>query len=278
MSQTEQKQEPEEGKPDVGAPQQDGLHKTRWTFVRLGRSPDNSCYEEAWRYLYATYRDVIVNYFNRHAPDSTTAAEWSDEFMAAWVLGKLDGADQTKGRFRHYLSGALRNFRYKRYRSLSSKRGWSALHRVVSGSISRLRGKTRRISSLHENVEDPNAEEAEKAFDKDYVDRILKAAFERLRQYQEERNSRGNPTNYFTLLHEYHVGPASVEFQPTYQELAERYGLTEKAVERQLDHARKKLRGWIMSELRETVSTEEELQEEVQLLLDHCRGALRGCV
>jgi len=254
--------------------------KTRWTFVRLGRSPENNRYEEAWRYLYATYRDVIVNYFNRHAPDRTTAAEWADEFMAAWVEGKLDGADENKGRFRHYLFGALRNFRYKRYREATARRNKSRLRRVITGALKRLRGGDARkqTARLHENMADPDAEDAQQAFEKDYANRILKAAFERLRMYQEERNTRGNPTNYFTLLYEYHIQPSSAEFQPTYQELATRYQTTEKAVERQLDHARKKLRGWIMTELRETVTSEEELQEEVHLLLKHCRGALQGCL
>ncbi len=52
--------------------------------------------------------------------------------------------------------------------------------------------------------------------------------------------------------------------------------LTEKAVERQLEKARGKLREWILAELRETVAAEDEVQAELALLQRFAGEALAG--
>lgn len=230
---------------------------TRWTYVLAGAQPDDARYEEAWRYLFDTYREVIHGYFRRHAPDQTTAQEWVDEFFAGWVEGKLSGVDPTKGMFRQFLFGALRNFRYKKYRQYKRRGG--------SGAI------------LHENIPDASAPESDAEFQKDYASRVLVTALGKLEAYQAERHRKGASTQHYTLLRQYHFEPTSRADQPTYQDLAAEHGTTPKAIERQLDQARIKFRDFILTELRQTVSTDAELEEEVTLLLEHCREALEGC-
>lgn len=230
--------------------------QTRWTYIVAGGKPGDQRYEEAWCYLVDTYRGVIQSYFIRHAPDPATATEWTDEFMAGWVEGKLGGADRNKGMFRQFLFGALRNFRYKQYRK------------------ARTRGSS---APIHENIPDRSAPDSDDAFQRDFTNQVLQGALGKLESYQRGRREKGSSSAHYDLLTDYHIKPATRAEQPTQQELAERYGLTAKAVERQLDQARQKLRDWILASLKELVSGQDELQEEIQLLLDHCRDALEGC-
>lgn len=217
---------------------------TRWTWLLLGRKPTDSKYEEAWRYLFAAYRPVVEAYFRRHAPDTNTALEWTDAFLAAWVEGALDRASPDVGSFRAYLFTALRNFRYKQERT----RGREKTRAVEPETLDRAGG----------DKDDPRD-----LFERDFAKRVLELALDRLRRYQEAARSTEN--RYYDLVKTLYLeaGPS----KPSLRTLGERFGLTEKAVERQLEKARSKLREWILAELRETVSGEDDLALEVGNLM-----------
>ena len=112
----------------------------------------------------------------------------------------------------------------------------------------------------------------------DYANQIVQCAMRQLQEYESKRRAKGLRTLYHTLVTAFHIDPASANEQPSYQDLAERFDMTIKAVERQLDHARKKLRGWLLGQLQETVCGEEELQEEIQFLIEHSRGLMSECL
>ncbi len=243
-----------------------GPSTTRWTFIVAGRDPDGSRYEEAWRYLFGAYRPVIVAYFARHAPEQTTAAEWADEFLAAWVEGSLDRADPEKGSFRRYLARSLRNFRFKRHRDEKPRGGIRTWLGLGGGGADD--DGAPRIDPADEGAED-----AERWFARAWAGRVLELALEKLRLYQRARRAQDGKSRPFDLVRAYHL-PANDADRPGQRELAERFGLTEKAVERQLDHARKKLRDWILQEIRESVADEDELGAEVEVLLAHGRDVL----
>lgn len=227
---------------------------TRWTFVLLGRRPGDSRYEEAWLYLFGAYRPVVEAYFRRHAPDAGTAQEWSDEFMAAWVEGSLDRADPGRGSFRAYLFTALRNFRHRAART-ASRRPWSWPW-------------ARRPAEALEHV--GAADATRDLFERDFARQVLTLALEKLRLYQEAQRQAGNRG--YDLIRALYLdaGPE----RPSQRALAERLGLTEKAVERQLEKARARLREWILAEVRDTVGDEDELRAELAALCAHGGAAL----
>lgn len=216
---------------------------TRWTWLLAGRNAADSRYDDAWRYLFSTYRPVVEAYLRRHAPDPSTATEWTDAFLAAWVEGSLDRADPGAGSFRAYLSGALRNFRLKQQRTL---------------------GRSRVAAVPAEALDAVAGDEPPDLFERDFARRLLELALDRLRRYQEA--ARGE-NRYHDLVRALYLdaGPA----RPTLRALGERFGLTEKAAERQLEKARAKLREWLLAELRDTVAGDAELQAEVRSLVAH---------
>jgi RNA polymerase sigma factor (sigma-70 family) len=215
---------------------------TRWTWLLLGRKQGEPRYDEAWRYLFTTYRPVVEAYFRRHAPDPTTALEWCDAFLAAWVEGALDRAAPEVGAFRAYLFTALRHFRLKQQRALGRAR----------------------VAPMSDALDAVADDEPRDLFERDFARRILELALVRLRRYQEAARSSDN--RYHDLVRALYLdaGPE----RPTLRALGERFGLTEKAVERQLEKARAKLREWLLGELRETVSSDAELAAEVRALVE----------
>lgn len=217
---------------------------TRWTWLLLGRKAGDSRYDDAWRYLFTTYRPVVEASFRRHAPDPTTALEWTDAFLAAWVEGALDRADPQVGSFRAYLFTALRHFRFKQQRAL----GRSKISAVPGEAL--------------DAVPD---DEPRDLFERDFARRILELALQRLRRYQEAARSQEN--RYHDLIRALYLDAGLA--RPSLRALGERFGLSEKAVERQLEKARAKLREWLLAELRETVSGDAELEAEVRVLVAH---------
>lgn len=227
------------------------LPDTRWSVLLRSRSPEDADYEAAWEYLVDTYRGLIERYFAAHAPDGATATDWTDEFLADWVGGALDGAQRERGCFRQYLFASLRNFKNSRLRRARSA------------------GRDReRQGGLALDLAEADEPDADSQFERDFASHVLDRALERLKRHEARHEASGN--RFHTLICRYHLDEAS----PRYRELASQLGLTEKAVERQLAKARGKLRGWIMDDLRQTVSSESELADEVNMMLRHCRHVL----
>ncbi len=225
---------------------------THWSQIRQARSPQASHYEQAWQYLLARYRPVIDWFFERHAPNQDLAIEWTAAFIAAWVGGKLNGADPTKGRFRGYLFSSLKTFSTDQFRKL--------VLRQTVGSES-LRG-----------LRDDKVCNPADCYELDYTRVVVTRALDRLRQFEEQRQLQGLSVRWYSLLREYYIEPDSSAERPGQRELGERYQLTAKAVELQLANARNQLRRWIEADLRQTVSSQDELNQEIDLLIRNSPG------
>ncbi len=220
---------------------------TRWSWILAGRDPDSSRYDEAWNHLYATYRPLVEAYFRKHARDASLARDWSDEFLARWVEGSLDGADPARGSFRRYLLVALRNFRYGQQRQRKGR--WFSLDRPIP---------------------DAESADAERWFNRQWAHHVVDLTLRRLEAYQQALIARGASGRPYDLLRARYLEGGT----PSLTELGTRFGLSTKAVERGLAKAREKLRGWLLIELRDTAGGEEELASERALLLAHGPEAL----
>ncbi|MBN4054952.1 sigma-70 family RNA polymerase sigma factor [Acidimicrobium ferrooxidans] len=229
---------------------------THWSQIRRGRCPQDSHYEEAWQYLLSRYRPLIIWFFERYAPNPDLLAEWTDAFIAAWVGGKLDGAKRAKGRFRGYLFASLNSFYTDQLRKL-------ALRQTVG-------------TELLDAVTDERIDDPADLHDREFARVVITRALERLRQFEDKRQQEGAAVRWYSLLQAYYVAPDSASERPGHQELAERHGLTAKAVERQLASARTQLRSWIEADLSQTVCSEDELSQELALLIRHSRGLFRA--
>ncbi len=219
---------------------------TRWSMVLAGRSRDSSRYEEAWGYLFATYHGAIQKFFKRCTGNVTLAEDLTDEFIARWVEGKLDGADPGRGRFRPYLYRCLRNFQINHYKQVGRKTLW---RRVLS--LGR--------DSAGAELPDPTIQAPLEDLERDCFLRLLELALGKLLKHQQHQIEVGQPNHSHDLLMAYYVEPDAAGVRPTHQQLAEQFGLSAKAVERQLSAAREKLRSWITFELLQCVGSESEL-------------------
>jgi len=225
---------------------------THWSHIRRGRSPQDSHYELAWQYLLARYRHVIAWYFDRHAPNRDLALEWTDAFIAAWVQGKLDRADKAKGRFRSYLFSSLSSFCKDEFRK-------RALRPTVD-------------AELLARMEDDRIQDPAGVHEREYARVVVTRALDRLRTLESRRQSEGVAILWHSLIRDYYMLPDGTSEHPDQHELAERHGLTAKAVERQLASARSQLKRWIEADLSQTVSSQDELQQELALLIRNSPG------
>jgi RNA polymerase sigma factor (sigma-70 family) len=217
---------------------------TRWSMVLAGRHPGGTRYQDAWRYLAETFAPLIQQTLQCYAPDVTTAIDWRDEFIAEWFSGCLDGADPSRGSFRAYLRAALHRY------GVQCRKRWQM--------------QWQRFPPLVEHLEAESLDHAE--FDRDFARRLLERALEALHDHQQRRIARGNRE--YDLIR---CLLASDCESYSHAQLAWLFGLSVKAVERQLARARRRLRLWISAELELFCTTESERRCEIISLLVHCR-------
>jgi DNA-directed RNA polymerase specialized sigma24 family protein len=107
------------------------FHTTRWTLVRRAQQmcPEG---QEALRDLCEAYYEPVVAFLCCELRDADAAREMSHSFFT-FILegGRIHAADESRGRFRSYLLGAVKHYLARERESMSRlKRG--AAQRTVS--------------------------------------------------------------------------------------------------------------------------------------------------
>lgn len=100
------------------------FHTTRWTQVLAARGSSSDA-QQALRELCEAYQRPIEVFIQRYCQGRDDARDLSQEFIAKLLAGNpLVGVDQTRGKFRTYLLGAVKHFLAdQRDRELAAKRG-----------------------------------------------------------------------------------------------------------------------------------------------------------
>ena len=93
----------------------DAFLTTQWTQVLAARGGTTEA-AAALRDLCAVYYEPVVAFLRRGDGDDERARDEAHAFFE-WVLGRdaLAGVDPARGRFRSYLLGALKHFRWQAY-------------------------------------------------------------------------------------------------------------------------------------------------------------------
>jgi len=189
-----------------------------------------------------------VYYFCRGAWAKTNeeAKDLTQDFFSWLLEGEvLSRYAPGRGSFRAYLKGLLRNFSGNQHQ---------AMNRIKRG------GGARRFSLPEEAaaiVPDPRARTPEEEFDRVWLAEVVRLATERARADLGESIP-------WKVFEEYDLRDAPE--RPTYEEVARRLGLKESDVRNHLYSIRGKVREFIREALRETVGSEEEVQEEWNVL------------
>lgn len=178
--------------------------------------------------------------------------EDAKDVTQAFFLWLMDGEvlsryETERSSFRFYLKGILRNYMRNSEEALQRiKRGGGAAHLPLEDEF----------RDLGELMADPGAESPEEAFDQAWVDELLERAHLRTREALLE----GGHGLRYRVFEAYELGPPGS--QPTYASVATALGLQVSDVRNHLFAVRERLRAEIRAELRETVSTPEELESE----------------
>ena len=236
------------------------MTQTNWDLIRDAASGSSTAkasldavMKRAWPAVYAYIRAS-----GRRSDEATelTQAFICDVFLARHLLEK---ADQSRGRFRTLLIGAVRN-----YLADTHRRATASIRAPKSGLIA--------IDALAESgfevAADGSVRSPEQAFNARFVAGLVRSASERL---QRELESAGDHASW--ELFRLRVLQAALQGgAPGYEELAPRLGIGRGACAAKLLLAKRRFATLLMDELRATILDPNDLQHEVSELLSFLEG------
>jgi RNA polymerase sigma-70 factor (ECF subfamily) len=162
-------------------------------------------------------------------------------------------ADPARGRFRGFLMACLRDFVATQHRSAHRvKRGGRAT--IVPLDFESAEGEFLR-------AEVPAQESVEEFFEREWMCHLLGMSVDRLRdECQAEKRE-----THFRLFERFDLSEAVI--RPTYEQLAQEFGIAKTDVANYLFAVRRRLRDVVLDCLRELTSDEEDFQQEARLFL-----------
>jgi RNA polymerase sigma-70 factor (ECF subfamily) len=229
----------------LGGPGGGDFQSTLWTVVLNAKDKR----EEALNQLFTIYWKPIYFYLRRKGRSIEDAKDLAQGFFVHFFeSGLLDRVERGRGRFKSYLLATLEHFLANEYRKMTAqKRGL---------------GKAPVALDVELLEDDLKAEETpESHFRRAWGMAVLQRAMEGLGS---ELGAKWGPVRE-------HLSPGD---RPSYQETAQRLGCSVTDVTNLLHRARKRLKERIVSELRETVESEEELQEEIEEFFESFKGGV----
>lgn len=222
---------------------------THWTVV-LNAKGDSL---EALNSLCATYRSPLIALLVGRGEKAEQAEDSVQSFLAHLShRDALRNVAREKGRFRSFLKTAFQNFPRDQYRrSSAAKRGGGQ-------DLASLDDKTEGGSPA---LSPPAMDDApDKAYDRAYAHALLARALQRL---ETESSSSGHRSLCKAL--------EPVLFQdeeaPAYSQVAAQFGMSLASVKTAVYRIRRRLNAIIREEIAQTVSTPEELEDELRYLL-----------
>jgi RNA polymerase sigma-70 factor (ECF subfamily) len=227
---------------------------TRWSLVIAAGARETPEARQALEQLCTHYWTPLYA-FVRHLGH---AAEEARDIVQSFLLDLLERnalqvANPAQGRFRSFLLGCLKHFlSHHRERELTWKRG----HGKMQFSLHTEEGEARY---------QPHCREAEPAvvFDRAWMSTVLQHVLDRLRRTMPE-GERAYQERLLPGLYD----PKCVN----YQAVASEYGKTEEAVRQAVSRLRKKYRELLMEEIGNTVSSADEVEDEIRQLFQIAAG------
>lgn len=221
---------------------------TRWTHVLASRGNSEQA-KQALSELCAAYYAPVVAFLRSEGRDEECARELAHEFFER-VLERaaFSGADPARGRFRSYLLGALKHFlANERARTAREKRGGQVHHETLAND-----------TTLGAAVADRGAVSSDTLFDREWAMSILERAFSVMKQEAAQNNT----LREFEKLKPFLTG-AGTSQSAVACELEMKDGTVRVAIHR----LRSRFRELVRAEVRQTVSSPEELPAEMQHLI-----------
>ncbi|MEP6764853.1 MAG: ECF-type sigma factor [Gemmatimonadaceae bacterium] len=177
------------------------------------------------------------------------AEDLAHEFFAAAIEKNwLMRYDASRGKFRTFLRSCLIAFAAEQHeRANRLKRGGRAQHESLNAETEALESDS----------------VADALFDREWMRSVLQIALDALH----DESAENNKEIAFKLFEQYDVVGSEAEFQPTYAELANSFGLPVTQVTNYLAWARRRFREHVLQTVRALTGSEVEYREEVRALL-----------
>lgn len=229
------------------------FHTTRWSRVVLARDASTEG-REALQQLCATYYAPVIAFLRREGRAEEVARDLAHDFFATVLAGSsIAQAEQSRGRFRSYLLGAVKHF-------LSHRR--EAAMRLRRGG-----GETPLSMDDEETpvVADPSQLSPDAAFDREWALTVLSRAMEALR-LEQAAEGKGEA---FERLQPWLSGEASHGDQAA---LAESLDMNVNTLKAATHRLRQRFRTLVRAEIAATLEDESAVDEEMQVLFAALRN------
>ena len=245
-----------------GCRQRDFFPSTHWSVVlAAGRSQaEPEIAHAALAELCQIYWAPLYGFVRSRGYTMHDGQDLTQSFFAYLIEHKIYvRVDRQKGRFRSFLLASLKNFLADASdREHTLKRGGG------QSFLPLLEEQIEEAESLFQNHRTSSTEEL--IFDRSWAEALVAAGLERLSaDYRSEAKE--------TLFNELSVFlTSSADPLPTYAELAVRLGMTESTLRSHVTRLRARYREALRAEVRRTVDTEAEVDEELHALLHALTG------
>lgn len=252
---------------EVGGLREDGkdrravaLPTTQWSLVLAASEPSSRDGAEALEALCRAYYYPLYAFVRRQGHDPEDAKDLIQEFFSR-VCHKnyLGEAREERGRFRTFLLACLKHFLANEWnREQALKRGGGLRFVSLDGDNSEHRYAIEPVDSLT----------PAQLFDRVWAGTVLERVKLRMRRSYAGRGEEER----FALLEGCLLG----EGAPSgYEGIAVKLGTTEVSVRSEVQRLRRKFRQWLRQEILETVTTIEEVNEELRMLIAALRDSVR---
>lgn len=230
-----------------------GFPPTRHSAVAALRSGDEAERARGLSTLSSVYWRPVYSYLRLrwHRPHDE-AADLTQEFFAELIEKDLLGAfDSRRARLRTWLRVCIDAMvaNHDRAASRQKRGGGPALLRFDFDGV---RAEVERVSGA---TESPEA-----LFEKEWARGVFESALARLR----DECAAAGKAQHYALLEQTDLAEA----RSTYQELADRFGISVTDVTNRLFRVRRELRRIVLEVLRELAANEEEFREQARALLE----------
>ena len=221
---------------------------TRWSMVLVaGRrsSPDS---RQALESLCTAYWYPLYAYIRRRVVDGNEAQDLTQAFFAELLAKNYVGAaNAERGRFRAFLLTALKNFLSKEWeKAKAQKRGGNKTLIPLDFE----RGNSQYLMELSSGLT------AEQIYDREWAIALLGRTLQRL----EAEFCDAGKNKQFEELKGFLIGHTQTA---TYSEAAVTLGMTEAAVKMASHRMRRRYRDLLCAEILETVSSPDEVEDEI---------------
>ena len=227
---------------------------THWSLVRAA-GDDNA--SQALAQLCELYWIPLYAFLRRQGVDADQAQDLTQGFLADLLQRQgFKNLDHREGRFRSFLLASIRNF---------VRNQWNHDHAQKRGGRLKLLPLDFGEAESRYQYEPADLRTPESEFNRQWAAALLTRVEQKLQKHAEAKGK----SKQFEVLRPYLVGTHGA---PTYAAAAEQLGMSESAMKVAVHRLRQQFRRYLREEIAETVTSAEEIDDEIAELFEALRS------